>query len=182
MHDSDGMSAAVVSLPAPLALHSCPMARSPDNLSPRIVNRRATFEYHISEKLEVGISLLGSEVKSIRAGQVSLGEGFARVEPGDHQLYLHNIDIALYPQAGERNHEPKRTRKLLAHRRQIDKLETLTSSKGVTLVPLAMYFVRGMVKLEIGVGEGKKSADKRQDIRKRETQREVRRAMTRKTL
>lgn len=160
------------------------MAKSPKkklaDLSPRIANRRAMHDYHISEKLETGIKLTGTEVKSIRNGQVSLAEGFARIEPATHELMLFNVEIAHYPQAAEPfQHEPKRPRKLLAHRRQIKELETATSSKGLTLIPLAMYFVRGKVKVEIGVASGKKSFDKRQDAKKREADREIRRGMTR---
>ena len=124
-----------------------------------------------------------SEVKSIRQGKVSLAEGFARVEPGDMSLYLYNVDIAAYAQAAiENGHEPKRIRKLLAHKREIAKLLGETSAKGSTLVPLAMYFVRGMVKLELGLGTGKQAHDKRHDIKDREAKREIQRGMTRRTL
>ncbi len=152
------------------------------NNSPRITNRRARHEYAITEKLEVGIALLGSEVKSVRNGQVSLAEGFARVEPQNMQLYLHDVDIAPYAQAGPAQHDPKRIRVLLAHKREIQKLLDETSAKGVTLVPLAMYFVRGRAKLEIGIGRGKAAHDKRQAMKTREADREIRKAMTRKRL
>jgi len=152
------------------------------NLSPRIVNRRATHDYHISEKLETGIVLRGSEVKSIRQGKVSLAEGYAMVEPKTGELQLLNVDIAPYPQAGDDQHEPKRPRRLLAHKRQIDQLAGQTTAKGVTLVPLAMYFVRGKVKVEIGVGTGKKTHDKREDMKRKSADREIRRAMTRKVI
>ncbi|HEX7010480.1 MAG TPA: SsrA-binding protein SmpB [Phycisphaeraceae bacterium] len=155
---------------------------SKGSASPRIVNRRALHDYHIQEKLEVGIVLKGSEVKSIRNGQVSLAEGYARVEPETMELFLHQVDIAPYPQAGANQHEPKRTRKLLAHKRQIAHLLGATTGKGVTLIPLAMYFVRGKVKVELGLAVGKKAYDKRQDIKKREAQREIRRGMTRKVI
>lgn len=150
--------------------------------SPRLVNRRANFEYAILEKLEVGIVLLGSEVKSVRNGQVSLAEGYARVEPAELGLYLYDVDIAAYAHAGPAGHEPKRRRKLLAHRRQIKHLLTQLAVRGNTLVPMAMYFVRGRVKLELGIGRGKKSYDKRQGIKRREHDREIRRAMTRKVI
>jgi len=157
--------------------------KSDDKLSPRILNRKATHDYFIHSKLEVGIVLQGSEVKSIRQGKVSLGEGYARVEPRDQGLYLYDVDIANYAQAsGANGHEPKRVRRLLAHRREIERLLGETSSKGTTLVPLAMYFVRGKVKLEIGVGSGKRSHDKRQDIKEKEAKREMQRGMTRKTI
>jgi SsrA-binding protein len=156
------------------------MAKRADNLSPRIANRRAFHDYHIDEKLEVGIVLTGSEVKSIRHGNVSLAEGFARIEPATMALLLHDVDIATYPQAGDRNHERKRPRKLLAHKRQIDKLATATAAKGATLIPLAMYFSdRGIVKVEIGVATGKHHHDKRADLKKKADQREIDRAMSR---
>ena len=150
--------------------------------SPRIVNRRARHDFHILETLEVGLALLGSEVKSVRNGQVSLAEGYARVEPHDMQLYLYGVDIAPYAQAGLENHDSKRRRKLLAHKRQILRLLGSTSTKGTTLIPLAMYFLRGKIKLEIGVATGKKQHDKRQDMKKREANKDIRRAMTRKVL
>lgn len=160
------------------------MSKQPaPNLSPRIANRKATHDYHILEKLEVGIVLRGSEVKSIRNAQVSLSEGFARVEPGDMGLYLYNVDIAAYANApGVDGHDPKRPRKLLAHKNQIARLLGETTSKGKTLIPLAMYFVRGMVKVEIGLAAGKQAHDKRQDIKSREADREIRRGMTRKII
>lgn len=154
----------------------------PANLSPRIDNRRARHDYHISDKLEVGVALLGSEVKSIRNGQVSLAEGYVAVNPKTEELELLNVDIALYPQAGVNQHEPRRTRKLLAHKREIRSLLGKTTAKGVTIVPLAMYFVRGRVKLEIGVGTGKKQHDKRQDLKKAAADREIRKAMSRKVI
>ena len=159
------------------------MARKkPENLSPRIANRKAFHDYHISEKLEVGIVLMGSEVKSVRNSQVSLAEGFARVEPQTMELTLYNVNIAHYRQAGINQHDPIRPRKLLAHKRQIAKLHDLACSKGVTLVPLAMYFCRGMVKVEIGVGTGKKSHDKRQDLKRRDANKEIRKGLTRRII
>ena len=149
----------------------------------RIVNRKARHNYHVLEKLEVGIVLTGSEVKSVRNGQVSLGEGFARVEPTDVQLYLYKVHIAAYTHAaGDNGHDPLRTRKLLAHKRQINRLLGQTISKGTTLIPLAMYFVRGRVKVEIGLVRGKRTHDKREDLKTREAQRQIQRGMTRKML
>ena len=152
------------------------------NFSPRIVNRKATHDYHISETLEVGIKLLGTEVKSVRHAHVSLAEGYVAVDPRSMTLQLMNVDIAHYPQAGPIQHEPKRTRTLLAHKREINNLFGKTTAKGVTLIPMAMYFKDGRAKLEVGVGTGKKQQDKRQDIRKKEADMEMRRAMTRKVL
>ncbi len=154
-----------------------------DNLSPRIANRKAFHDYHITEKIEVGIILQGSEIKSIRNSQVSLSEGFARIEPGTMDLMLYDVNIAPYSHApGKAGHEPTRPRKLLAHKRQIAKLLDQTATKGVTLIPLAIYFVRGFAKLELGVGEGKKHYDKRQSIKTREAKKEMNRAMTRKRI
>jgi SsrA-binding protein len=153
-----------------------------DNFSPRINNRKAFHDYHISEKLEVGIVLVGSEVKSIRQAKANLADGFARVE-ADGQLYLYNIDIQPYAQSAGTlgaGHLPKTRRKLLAKKRQIEKLATLTASKGVTLIPLAMYFVRGFVKVELGVGQGKQAHDKRQTLKERESKRELSRIMSHK--
>jgi SsrA-binding protein len=149
--------------------------------SPRIVNRKARHDYAIEESLEVGIALKGSEVKSIRNGQVSLAEGFARVEPATMELMLFNVNIAEYTHGGPtNNHEPTRPRKLLAHRRQIRNLHQTTTAKGTTLVPLAMYFVRGKVKLELGIARGRAQHDKRDKIDAKESDREIRRALSRR--
>ncbi|MEM9294592.1 MAG: SsrA-binding protein SmpB [Planctomycetota bacterium] len=157
--------------------------QSPKDLSPRIVNRRARHDYHISDTLECGVVLVGTEVKSVRHSRVSLGEGWAEVHAKTGQLLLRGVEISPYPHAGPAHqHVPKRDRLLLAHRREIRKLLGQASQSGVTLVPLAMYFVRGRVKVEIGVGTGKKSHDKRQDIKKRDAERDMRRAMTRRVL
>ncbi len=156
-------------------------AKSADN-SPRIVNRRARHEYHILETLETGVSLQGPEVKSIRNGQVSLAEGYARVETADGGLYLYDVDIARYAHAGPDQHEPKRRRRLLAHKRQIEKLAGMTTTKGTTIVPLAMYFSRGWVTVELGVARGKRQYDKRQDMKTRDAEQQIRRAMSRKRI
>jgi SsrA-binding protein len=148
------------------------------NLEPRISNRRALHDYSIEAKLECGIALTGSEVKSIRNGRVQLQEAFARVEGG--QLILHGAHIDPYDEASYLNHLPTRERVLLAHRREIRKLEKECAVKGVTLIPLAMYFKRGLVKVEIGVARGRREHDRRQEIRAREMDREVRRQMSRR--
>lgn len=147
---------------------------------PEIVNRKARHDYAISDTLEVGIVLEGSEVKSIREGRASIAEGYVRaeVEPKP-RLQLHSTTVQEYgPAAG--GHNPKRVRTLLAHKRQIRKLHTQTQTKGVTIVPLKMYFKDGMVKVLIGLGVGKAKHDKRQDIREREADRAVRRAMSKR--
>jgi SsrA-binding protein len=152
------------------------------NMSPRIANRRALHEYHILDKLETGIELTGSEVKSIRQAQVQLGQGFVRVE-ANGSLMLHAVDIAQYQHAGGANgHETTRPRKLLAHKREIQRLIGQTAIKGTTLVPLAMYFKRGYVKVEVAVVQGKQAHDKRQTIKERDADRDIRRALTRKVL
>lgn len=160
------------------------MAKKRDeSLSPRIENRKARHDYHILETLEVGMQLKGSEVKSIRRGQISLAEGFARVEPNSLKLMLLGVHIAPYEQAhGASGHEPLRPKVLLAHRREIRKLLDETSANHTTLVPLAVYFLRGRAKLLLGVATGKQQQDKRQDLKKREAQRDIRRALTRKKL
>ena len=153
------------------------------NFSPTILNRRAQRDYRILETIECGIELTGTEVKSIRRGRVALAEGFAKPDERDRQLYLYNVDISHYPQAAEQfQHEPRRPRKLLARRREIESLFGTITDKGITLVPTKMYFVRGRVKVEIAVAAGKQKHDKRADIKKKEHEREMRRAMTRKTL
>jgi len=148
------------------------------SFTPRISNRRATHDYFITHKLECGIVLVGSEVKSIRLGRAHLQEAFARVEGGE--LILHGCHIDPYDKASQYNHVPDRDRKLLAHRREIRRLEQETAQKGVTLIPLAMYFKNGMVKVELGVARGKQQHDKRQAIRRKEQDRELRRAITRR--
>ena len=148
---------------------------------PRIQNRRATHDYFITAKIECGVALLGSEVKSLRDGKAQLQDSYARIENGE--LFLHGAHIDPYSKAAlAYNHDPRRPRKLLAHRREIAKLFASVSAKSTTLVPLAMYFVRGKVKLEIGVGQGKQAHDKRQDLKARSADREMRRAMTRKVI
>ncbi len=147
------------------------------NWAPRIHNRRAMHDYHIDAKLECGIALTGSEVKSLRQGKATLQEAFARVEGGE--LFLYQMHIDPYEKATLAwNHDPNRTRKLLAHRREIRKLEQQTKTKGVTLIPLAAYFKEGKVKIEIGVARGKKQFDKRESIKRREQDRNVRRMMS----
>jgi SsrA-binding protein len=147
------------------------------NDSPRISNRRALHDYFISAKLECGIALVGSEVKSLREGKAQLQDAYAHIESG--QLYLYGAHIDPYEKAAlAYNHDPRRPRKLLAHRREIKKLEGETAVKGTTLIPLAIYFKNGRAKVEIGVARGKQQHDKRDAIRKKEMDRELRRAMS----
>ena len=150
--------------------------KSKANIAPRINNRRALHEYTISAKLECGIVLLGSEVKSLRAGKAQLAEAYARVENG--QLVLHQCHIDPYEHGGPQSHEPVRERRLLAHKREIKKLADETKERATTLIPLAIYFKDGRAKVELGVGRGKQHHDKRDAIRKKEQDRELRRAMS----
>ncbi|MCX6522580.1 MAG: SsrA-binding protein SmpB [Actinobacteria bacterium] len=141
-------------------------------------NRRARHDYAIEDTLEVGIVLQGSEVKACREGAVRLADSYARVIRG--QVWLDGVHIPQYQFAhGIGAHDPNRARKLLMHRREIDKLDALVSQQHVSLVPLSLYFKDGRVKVELGVGKGRKQADKRQAIAERDTMREVQREMGR---
>jgi SsrA-binding protein len=150
------------------------------NLSPRINNRRALHEYHIDAKLECGLALRGSEVKSLRDGTAQLHEAFARIENGE--LWLYGLHIDPYKQAAIAfNHEPTRSRKLLVHRREIKRLADATRERGTTLIPLSIYFNdRGIAKIEIAVARGKQHHDKRASIKKKEMDRELRRGAMRR--
>ena len=144
---------------------------------PRILNRRAYFDYFIDEKVECGIALLGSEVKSLRDGKAQLSEAFARIERGE--LVLLNAHIDPYTKSAlVYNHAPRRPRKLLAHKREIRKLEAELEAKGTTLIPLSIYFKGGRAKLELGVGRGKKQYDKRETLKRKTQDREMKRAVT----
>lgn len=139
-------------------------------------NKRATFEYFVLEKFEAGIALRGTEVKSIREGSVNLAESYAKVQGGE--LYLVNCHIPEYKAGSWSNHDPMRPRKLLLHRRELDRLAGKIELKGLTIVPLRLYFnARGYAKVEIGVCKGKKLHDKRADLKRREADREIRRQM-----
>ena len=158
------------------------MARkSKDNRTPSIENRRARRDYFIEETLECGLKLAGTEVKSVRNGQVSLAEGYVRATEAPVALTLHSVHIAEYPPAGEhRQHDPIRARVLLAHKREIRKLAAHTRDRGTTLIPLKLYFTNGVAKLLVGVARGKRKADKRQDMATREAKREIHRAMSKR--
>ncbi|HIE17892.1 MAG TPA: SsrA-binding protein SmpB [Dehalococcoidia bacterium] len=142
------------------------------------INRKAYHDYHILETLEAGIALTGTEIKSIRAGRVNIRDAYARPQGGE--LWLHNAHIAPYQPGSYYNHEPNRPRKLLLHRRQIDELAGMVTQKGLTLVPLKLYIKRGIAKLELGVARGKKLHDKREALARRETEREIERALRRR--
>lgn len=136
-------------------------------------NRKANFEYFLLEHFEAGISLLGSEIKSIRAGQISLSESYVEVD--GKNAWLVNANIAPYIQANRMNHEPKRKRRLLLHKREIRELWDAVRQKGVTIVPVQAYLKDGRVKLDIAIAKGKKLFDKRQDIAKKDAEREIER-------
>ena len=140
-------------------------------------NRKARHDYHISDPFEAGIMLQGTEVKSLRAGRVTLADSYAMVMHGE--LWLMNCDIQVYSHGNLHNHEPKRRRKLLAHRNEIDKLEGKVHEKGFTIVPLKLYWKNGKAKVLLGLGKGKKEFDRREDIKAREDRREADRALRR---
>ena len=141
-------------------------------------NRRARHEYHIVASLEAGIVLTGSEIKSIRAGRVSLQEAYAVIDRGE--AWLVGAHIASYPMAGYADHEPARRRKLLLHKKEIRELAHEVRAKGVTLVPLRMYLSDGRAKVEIGIAKGKRQYDKREAIRERDTKRDLERQLARR--
>jgi SsrA-binding protein len=138
-------------------------------------NRYAAHKYDLIERLECGIVLQGTEVKSLRTGTAQIKDGFATVSDGE--LWLHNVHIPPYPAAHRDNHEPERPRKLLAHRREIERLAAKISERGLTLVPTRIYFAGARAKVEIALARGKDLYDKRQAIRTRETARDMDRAL-----
>ena len=146
-------------------------ARGPAGGSPSVDNRRARFEYHILESLEAGVVLTGPEIKSVRQGGVSLNEAYARLREGE--LWLVNMHVPPYKEGSFSNHEPRRPRKLLLHRDQIARLGSRAAEKGLTIVPLRLYFTRGRVKLEIGLAKGKKIWDKRRTTAERDAKRDL---------
>ena len=138
-------------------------------------NRKALHDYHILETFEAGVALLGTEVKAIREGRVNLRDSYGRVEGGE--IFVLNIHISPYSHRGYAEHEPLRRRKLLLHKHEIRKLIGKTTERGMTLVPLRMYFKNGRIKVAIGLAKGKKDYDKRETVRRRETDRETRAAI-----
>lgn len=138
-------------------------------------NKRALRDYHILDRYEAGLVLTGPEVKSIRAGKVSITEAFARVDRDE--VWLHGAHVTPYDPAGPWNHDPTRPRKLLLHRREIDRLKSLVDLERVSIVPLRVYFRDGRVKVELGVGKGRKLHDKRHAVAERDAKREVERAL-----
>ena len=141
------------------------------------VNRRAYHDYFIDERLEAGLMLTGSEVKSVRNGRTNLRDGFVRID--GNEAWLENVNISQYTQANLMNHEPMRPRKLLLHRKEISSLIGKVRQKGYTLIPLRVYFSRNHAKVEVGLARGKKQYDKREAIAERDAKREIARAMRR---
>ena len=152
------------------------MAKTPDDGETLVAdNRKALFDYHILETFEAGIALLGTEVKGIREGKANLRDSYARVEGGE--VWMYNVHINPYSHRGYVDHDPKRRRKLLLHRQEIRKLIGKTTERGLALVPTRMYFKNGRIKVALALARGKKLHDKRETIKRRETERETRAAV-----
>jgi SsrA-binding protein len=134
-------------------------------------NKKARFNYEIIEKIEAGISLKGTEVKSVRNKNVSIGESYAQIK--ENEVFLHNLHISPYEQGNRENHDPIRVRKLLLHKQEIKKLVSKIQLKGLSLVPLSIYLRKGKIKVELAVGRGKRLVDKRESIKKKTIQREI---------
>jgi SsrA-binding protein len=141
-------------------------------------NRRARHDYAIEDTVEAGLVLTGTEVKSLRAGRATLTEGFGQIT--NNEAWLHGVHIPQYTQGTWTNHEPRRVRKLLLHRREIDKIASSIQERGLTLVPLSLYFSGGKVKIELALARGKRAYDKRQDLAKRDAAREIDRELRRR--
>ena len=138
-------------------------------------NRRARFDYELLDRYEAGVVLTGTEVKSLRQGRATIAQAYADIRDGE--LWLQGAEISVYDQGGRANHEPVRPRKLLLHRKEIDRLYGTIREKGLTLVPTRLYFKDGRVKIELAVARGKEQRDKRRDIAERDAQRQMQRAL-----
>ena len=147
-------------------------------MQPSLVNRKARFDYQILETFEVGIELVGTEVKSVRAGKISLRDAFARIRRGE--VYLYGAEISPYENAGYARHDPTRPRRLLMHGREIGRLVGKVSERGLTLIPLKVYFKRGWAKVQLGLAKARKKYDKRETLRKKEEQKDIARALARR--
>jgi SsrA-binding protein len=141
-----------------------------------VSNRRAAFEFILLAKLEAGLALRGTEVKSLRAGDANLSDAYVRIQDGE--AYLQNAYIGEYKAGTWTNHEPRRRRKLLLHRHEIRRLESATAEKGLTIVPLSIYFKNGVAKVEIATAKGKKLYDKRESLKRRDAERDIRRTLS----
>lgn len=140
-------------------------------------NRKARHDYHILETIEAGLVLSGSEIKSIRGGHISIKEAYIRIDESRMEAWLVNAHVAPYDPASRQNHDPKRNRKLLLHKKEIARMWDLVRQKGVTIIPLRVYLNDGRAKIEIATARGKRQYDKRQDIARRDSEREIRREM-----
>ncbi|MDA1106145.1 MAG: SsrA-binding protein SmpB [Planctomycetota bacterium] len=150
-------------------------------MAPTIENREARFDFQILDTIEVGISLTGSEVKSIRNGRITLANGFVMARLHPREMTLHEVHIDEYPQAlPQHQHEPRRIRRLLAHAKEIERLAIDMKAKGTTLVPLKVYFSKGRVKVLVGIALGRKKGDKREALRAKEDRKDMARATTRR--
>ena len=154
-------------LPTPTA------ERDPNAKHVLLHNRKARHEYAIQESFDAGLSLSGTEVKSVRAGRANIQDAFAKVE--DNEVWLHNMHVAPYEHGTHWNLDPRRRRKMLLHRREITEIRAKLEQKGLTLVPLRLYFQRGYAKVELGLGRGKKLYDRREDIARKDVEREQQR-------
>jgi len=150
-----------------------------DNVKIIAKNKRARHDYHVVDSVEAGVALRGTEVKSVRLGKVQLVDGFAKVDGGE--LFLHAVHINPYEQGNRFNVDPRRTRKLLLHKSEIRRLDRQVREKGMALIPLSVYLKRGRVKVEIGVCRGKRLYDKRRTIAERDADRDMERALRRRT-
>ncbi|MEJ7813480.1 MAG: SsrA-binding protein SmpB [Gemmatimonadaceae bacterium] len=148
-----------------------PQATSEDERQPVARNKRARHDYHILETYEAGLALTGTEVKSLRQGKANLADAFAVLKDGE--MWLLNLHISPYEQGNRYNHEPTRTRKMLMHRKEIRRLIGAVERQGLTLVPLDLYFIRGVAKVTLALAKGKKMHDKRDDERRRDDEREM---------
>ena len=140
-----------------------------------ILNRKARYDYEISDTYEVGIALTGNEIKSVRKGSVNLKDSFIRIK--DNEAFIENMHIAPYEQGNRFNHEPLRTRKLLLHKKEIKKLQKEVKENGLTIVPTKLYFNTSKLKVEVCLARGKKLYDKRQDLKEKDSKRDIERAL-----
>lgn len=153
------------------------MESKTNNIKIILKNKKAYFNYEILGKYEAGLVLFGSEVKSIRQGQASINEAFVR--PSHGEMYVYQMDISAYKSARIESHQPKRPRKLLLHKNEISRLIGRIQEKGLTLIPLALYFKNGIAKLELGLARGKKLYDKRESLKEKSVERDIKKAMKR---
>lgn len=151
------------------------MAKQKQHSRPLAQNRKASHDYYILDTVEAGVSLTGTEIKSVRAARINLKDGFAQIRNGE--AWLQNVHISPYDQGNQFNHDPLRNRKLLLHKKEIMRLEQETSKKGVTLVPLKVYIKHGFAKVLIGIAQGKHDYDKRESIKRRDQEREIQRTL-----